>query len=519
MADAISDTGRGTRGTRGLPRLSEQDFRRIMNDAPFGWFQCLPDRMMAASRKLADMLGWESPDEMLADGMFCADFLSSCGFDADEPAKSANDHRVEFHRKDGSSLKVKLNLQPVTAASGGVRFFQGFVEDLATADALDQELREARETAMRGQLASGIAHDFNDVLSAALVHLGLLLQDPEVSARHKESLEVMRKETERAAELTRQLLSFSQRTAAAIQEPLYFNRLIEDMLRMMRQLTRENILVVFLPAKEECRINGDARLIEMLLMQVCLLARRTLPHGGTLTLATSIRPAEQQAGPYVCLSITQSRPIADERSARKSGATAVWIGSSLAREDEQALHSMKEIVDLHHGQMEMPARFDRDAVYRVFFPVAAKVMEASPAVGDHGEIKGGNETVLVIEDDRYLRRMTALSLRKLGYAVLEAGDAEEAAKTWDKHREKIDVIFTDFLLTGSSTGLELARRLEQQKPSVKLLVCSGQGADFEESIAAAGSGVVFLPKPYTIVGLGAALRECLDKPRVAVQPA
>jgi CheY-like chemotaxis protein len=513
MPDPISETGSGARETRKFLPLTEDDARRLFRDAPIGAFFCTPERLIGVNRALAEMFGWESTDALCEDRGFCADFLGRCGFAASHlPQPGERDaaicRQVEFQHKEGSALAARLTLLPVRSATGMLRWYEGFVEDLTELERVRGELREAQELGMRGQLASGIAHDFNNILSGALIHLGLLLQDSAVPAVHHEGLEAMRAEMTRAADLTRQILSLSRRHAVAALGALEINRQIGELVPILRRLTRENILVVFLPAREECWIEADAGLIEMLVMHLCLLSRREMPQGGTLTLSTHlVSEGASAGGAKVCVTVTQSKPAAQRAVGRSGALVAAWM----AKKDDSSLRAIREIIDLHHGRLELPDFAAGQAQYRLSLPRARQ--STSRANEDASEeITGGGETVLLIEDERYLRHASTLCLRKLGYAVIEAGDDEEALKLWARHQQKIDVVFTDFLLPGFSTGLDLARLMEKEKPSVKIIVTSGTGADFEEALEAGGAGVGHLSKPYTKAELARALRRCLDGP-------
>jgi PAS domain S-box-containing protein len=515
MTDLVSDTWSGGREAEKFVRFAEEDYRRILHDAPMGVFQCTPNQVCTVNSALAEMLGWDSADKLREDRGFCTNFLTACGFNSDQAVASKKneagiDSRVELRRRDGSTLLARLTLKPVKSASGEVRWYEGFVEDLTELEALREKLRRVQELALRGQLASGIAHDFNNILSATLIHLGLLLPDPDLPVTAREGLQAMRKETKRAADLTRQLLSFSRRSAIASLEPVEMNALIGKLLPLLRRLARENILVVFLPAKEECWVKADEGLIEMLVMHLCLLSRYAMPQGGTLTLAIYLASETDNAGPpRVCLAATQARPI-PQKSASKTGAL---VASWSQKQEEPGWRAIREIVALHNGRLEMPNPVEASGAYRIIFPGAVRTSASGPE-SEGEEIKGGSETVLLIEDERYLRRMSALCLRKLGYAVLEAGDDEEALKLWEKHRKNIDVVIADFLLPGLSTGLELSRRMEKEKPSLKIILASGQGADFEEALEAAGGSAAQLSKPYNTGELARTLRRCLDQPNV-----
>ena len=382
----------------------------------------------------------------------------------------------------------------------------------SVSESMEDRLRESQKMALVGRLAAGVAHDFNNILSATLIHLGLLLKDPQVEAHQKESLKVMENEITRAANLTRQLSAFGRRSQTARVEVFDFNEMTDEVVKMLRHLLRENVIVVFLPARQEVWIKGDVGLLEQLIANLCLLSREAMPKGGTLTLATALQSipdsdvsASRRAGDFVCVSAISSESATSEKPEKGFG-----VPGQTCREAQWSLESVQQIVALHNGWMERPPQAGIGVSFRIYFPAAMKPDKAVASSGEQQSEMGGTETILLVEDELYLRRVSTLCLRKLGYAVVEAGDGIEALKLWEKHRDKIDLLFTDFLLPGTDTGLDLAQRMKSGKPSLKVLISSGHGVDFGQGRLAGAQSISHVTKPYTVSDLVRIVRERLD---------
>ena len=376
----------------------------------------------------------------------------------------------------------------------------------------DDGLREARKLVLMGQLAAGVAHDFNNILSATLIHLGLLLKDSRLEETQRESLKVMEKEITRAATLTRQLSAFGRRNQAARLEPLDLNELIGEAVKMLRRLLRENIMVVFVPAREEAWAKGDMGLLEQLIVNLCLLSREAMPKGGTVTLSAASQTisdsdasAPRRAGDFVCVSAISSESPLGESSGKR-----FRVPGQTSRESRWSLETIQQIVAEHDGWMEMPPPVGNGVSCRIYLPAAIKPDNAAATSSEHQGEVGGSETILLIEDESFLRRVSTLCLRKLGYAVFEAGDGIEALKLWEKHRDKIDLLFTDFLLPGSETGVDLAQRMISEKPSLKVVISSGHGNDFAQASIISGQNATHITKPYKASELARIVRARLD---------
>jgi PAS domain S-box-containing protein len=628
-------------------RESEENFRGMFANAPVGIYQSTDNGLLAVNPALAKMFGFESPAEVLASSVDPTAFFAQ----PDDRVKILSEAResetygqreVVYRRKDGSTFTANLRMRAVRGEAGGIKFFEGFVEDIterkdaekevkrlsqwllrtqsiskvggwainlntgavwvspearriygasdveqltvqhvqsyplpqyrrpldlalrdlvmhqtpydvefqirrrldqaivdihsiAEYDAkeeivlgvvediterkrLEERLRQSQKMEAVGQLAGGVAHDFNNILAATLMQLGLLQQSPHLAASAKESLKEVEKETLRAANLTRQLLLFSRRQVAQVQ-PLNITELVEDLLKMLQRLLGEQIEVSFQNASEVVWVSADAGMMEQVVMNLCINARDAMPRGGRLTLEIVLvdidtqRPIshpEARPGRFVCLSVSDTGCGMDGTVLRRIF-EPFYTTKDVGKGTGLGLATVYGIVQQHKGWVEVESEVGKGSVFRVYLPAGLSpsdgAAEALPV-----EIKGGTETILLVEDEQTLGRLTAQNLRKLGYTVLEAGNGVEAQSVWEQHQQKIDLLFTDMVMPEGKTGLDLAQSFRTEKVTLKVIISSGYSADLAESRPFAGQEIMYLAKPYTTAALAKLVRTCLDNP-------
>jgi CheY-like chemotaxis protein len=368
-----------------------------------------------------------------------------------------------------------------------------------------------------GQLAGGVAHDFNNILAAALLQLQLLQQqrglEPELAA----SLRELQQGTERAAALTRQLLLFSRRQVMQTRR-LDFNELIKALLKMLQRLLREDIDTVFSPGPEPVWVEADAGMLEQVVMNLCVNARDAMPRGGRLDLDVQrlALAAEQvqgqpgaRLGPFVRLTVSDTGCGMDEAT-QKRVFEPFFTTKEPGKGTGLGLATVHGIVQQHHGWVEVESAIGRGTTFRVFLP-AADPPEGVSLQADPGKCPRGTETILLVEDDQQVRQLVRMTLRFFGYEILEAGNGVDAIQMWERHGARVSLLFTDMVMPGGFTGLELARRLRQFKPGLKVLISSGYAIDLLGREGELPPGTRFLAKPYDPKSLAGTVREFLDE--------
>ena len=428
-------------------------------------------------------------------------------------------------RPDGSQRWIHDRSFIVRNVAGEFYRLAGIAEDVTERKNLEVQFLQAQKMEAIGQLAGGIAHDFNNILAATLLHLGVLQLNPHLSEATKEGLRELEHGANQATNLTRQLLLFSRRQTAAV-KPLDLNALIANVLKMLGRLLGETIQVNLECAETAAWVEADAGMLEQVLMNLCLNARDAMPDGGKLTLSTALVEADPECvktnpddrpGRAVCLRVTDTGTGMDEKVLKRIF-EPFFTTKEAGKGTGLGLATVFGIVRQHRGWIEVESAVGRGTSFRVYLPAMPKPREAAKPETEREEIRGGSETILLVEDELAVRRVTALCLRKLGYAVIEAENGHDALQQWEQRRKTVDILLTDMVMPGGMTGLELANQLRQDRTELPVIIASGYSAD-QLRTAAIEQDMTFLSKPFPSATLAKALRTRLDKTaRAAASP-
>jgi len=501
---------------------SEINLRGIFASAPLGIFQSTLQKPVIVNPAMARMFGYDSPADMVASlsesiGLYASP--AQRGMIIEEALKSETyvKREVQYRRKDGSLFLAQLYLR---AARGGAETgvsLEGFVEDITERRQLEEEFRHAQKIEAIGQLAGGIAHDFNNILAATLLQLSLLLDDKRLTAGTRGTIKEVEAETLRAVNLTRQLLLFSRRQMARA-EPLDVIVLIRELLKMLRRLLGENIQINFAEPAAAVWLNADAGMLEQVVTNLCINARDAMPHGGQLAISVTAAEftadnlqghPEARPGRFARLQVQDTGcgmapPVLQRLFEPFFTTKEIGKGTGLG------LATIYGIVKQHEGWIEVASTVGVGSTFQVYLPVMAGPLTVRPGGPEAEAARGGPETILLVEDDFSLRRTATLCLRKLGYAVLEAADGVAALALWRKHRDRIDLLFTDMVMPQAMTGLDLTKRLRTERPALKVIISSGYTTE-QADLISPGSGITFLAKPYQHGHMAKLVRQCLDQ--------
>jgi CheY-like chemotaxis protein len=370
-----------------------------------------------------------------------------------------------------------------------------------------------------GQLAAGVAHDFNNMLTIIQGHAGMLMAKPTLPAEFQESAQAVYFAAERAASLTRQLLMFSRKNVMQPM-PLDLREVVAHVSKMLQRLLGEDIALELDAPPYISLVQGDTGMIEQILMNLAVNARDAMPRGGTLAISTStvtideayaqVQP-EARPGLFVWLRVSDTGCGMDEATMQRIF-EPFFTTKEVGKGTGLGLATVYGIVKQHGGWIEVASEVGKGTSFNVFFPATGE-----PIVGLQAEtteaveaVRGGKETILVVEDEPVLRDLAHVILRDCGYEVLEAGTGSEALRVWNTRQGEVDLLLTDMVMPDGMSGMELAQRLRDAHPELKIIFASGYSMEELDTGFVREGHALFLQKPYTHVTLPKAVRECLD---------
>jgi two-component system cell cycle sensor histidine kinase/response regulator CckA len=393
-----------------------------------------------------------------------------------------------------------------------------YASDITEKLNLEQQLRQSQKMQSVGQLAAGVAHDFNNVLTIIQGHCELVLMGEKVSKNGLESLDQIRMASERAAKLTQQLLTFGRKQFMQI-ELMDINDIIQQVTAMLRRVLGENVSLRTNLAPRLPAIEADATMMEQVIMNLSVNARDAMPGGGSLTIGTVPvmvsrayveKNPEAREGTFICLSVSDNGTGIESDKLNKLF-EPFFTTKEVGKGTGLGLATVYGIVKQHQGWIEVESELGKGSVFKVYLPATVKALQARNGKAAPQQVRGGKETVLLVEDEAGVLTLARGILQSYGYEVLEARSGIEALRLWAQHDSRIDLLLTDIVMPAMS-GLDLARKLRQEKHDLKVLYSSGYSIEVAGQDFGLTEGMAFLKKPYQPSALAMKVRECLDLP-------
>jgi CheY-like chemotaxis protein len=370
-----------------------------------------------------------------------------------------------------------------------------------------------------GQLAGGVAHDFNNILMVIRGNLELLAGfhncDPMESSAHGEIVAAI----DKAANMTRQLLTFSRRQPIQ-PRVIDINDVVSGMARMLQRLIGEHVSLETRLAPGRALASADAGMIEQVIMNLVINARDAMPRGGRIILSTALVETDEVAcqanpnalpGVHVCLSVSDTG-IGISPEDLPHIFEPFFTTKETGKGTGLGLATVFGIIDQHNGWIDVRSQPGAGATLRVFLPALAALGPAvSPAEEPQAAPRGGTETILLVEDEKSVRELIRRILERGGYRVLDADSGRGAIELWNKHKEDIDLVFTDMIMPGGVTGWDLTERFFTEQPLIKAVLCSGYMRDLPECDPALRKRIRFVEKPLASRALLGTVRDILDQ--------
>jgi PAS domain S-box-containing protein len=534
QAEGLYENGTGPEryiGTQGIARditdrkraeealkKSEEKYSKVFRAAPAGVAVASLDeaRFLDVNEEFERIYGF-SRDELIGRSAFDIGLW----FDAverehiigllrrGEPVKELE---VQARTKNGDTRTVRYNGQLIDI--GGIACLISAVVDITDRKRLESQLQQAQKLEAVGRLAGGIAHDFNNMLAVILGQADLASQTLKPGNPALESIQEIRKAAERSAELTRQLLVFARRQDAAPQ-PLDLNRAISEGLAMLRRLIGESVALNWNPAPSLWSVKMDPTQVDQILINLAVNARDAVADVGTLTISTEnwlqeeAQPQHGGEGPREWVILT----VADTGTGMSNESLAhifepFFTTKEIGKGTGMGLATVYGIVQHSGGRIEVESELGKGTTFRVYLPrtleTAINVQEA-----EQTELARGHETLLVVEDERAILKITRTTLQRLGYSVIAAASAKDALAFTAQHEGPLHLLLTDVVMP-EMNGLDLYAKIATSHPGIRIIFMSGYSADVFPPPGDGNGDVPFLQKPFSMRQLSAKVREVLD---------
>ncbi|MBL9136392.1 MAG: PAS domain S-box protein [Verrucomicrobiales bacterium] len=404
---------------------------------------------------------------------------------------------------------------PRAQADGDV-LWDAVVTDITEQKALEAAQRESQKMTAIGHLAGGMAHEFNNILAAMLINIGLAQED-DSPASLAETLAELQKSCVRAGGLIKQLLAFSQKSALHSQR-IELNEFLARQMPLLQRSVGDRVRVEWVGSKYPLWIMGDLLLLEQVLRNLCENAGEAMQARGLVRLGIeaidlkpdpSSTPPGTRTGRFACLSVADHGCGMDSRT-RGHLFEPFFTTKEVGQGTGLGLATVQGIVHQHRGWIEVESELGRGSCFRVYLPVDEGIDRPSGVRSTEASPLGGSATILVAEDDPTLRRVIFLLLNRAGYRVLAASDAASAQEFWETHGNDIALVLTDVVMPGTESGIQLAQRFMKQRPDLKVILTSGYKTLVNARMEEASDKVVYLAKPVTSEVLLRTVQEALN---------
>lgn len=418
-------------------------------------------------------------------------------------------------RKDGTLFEEDAAISPVRDNAGAITNYVAIKLDVTREMALQARLRQAQKLEAIGQLAGGVAHDFNNVLAVILMQADQALEEAADSPLRASLLDI-KHAAERAASLTRQLLLFSRRQV--MQEvALDLNEVVTNLAKMLRRILGEDIQLRIDLHGKPLWIRADAGMIDQVLMNLSVNARDAMPSGGRLTVATDacpvdvIPPQGHARAPEVryCRLIISDSGCGIAPDVLPKIFEPFFTTKAPGKGTGLGLATVYGIVEQHKGWLEVASEVGRGSTFQVFLPLMAGEAGKSAEGTAPARMAGAGQTILLVEDDVEVRRSTRTVLERHGYVVLEAGHGREALAVVDRVSRRIDLLLTDMVLPEGMNGRDVANAVRGLIPRLKVVFMSGYSPDLAGRSLGLEPGEAFVQKPFAFDVLLATLGRSL----------
>ncbi len=506
--------------TEEIVRKSEEKYRTLFEEVQDVVFTCdINGRFIDINPAGAELLGYNSKDELLTIDMANDLFFNSSDYDMfhDKIFQQGyiRDYELNLKKKDGQEVNVIVTANVMHDKYGEITAYRGIMRDVTEQRALQKQLIQAQKMESIGTLAGGVAHDFNNIMCAILGYASIMKMDMKKDNQFFKYLDTIESSASRAAKLTDQLLAFARAGKYDVRI-ININNIVSDTVNLLKETFDRSIEIEADLYPQLPSIEGDANQIQQIILNICVNARDAMPNGGQLTIATGVKQITRHyvkthlgamEGDYVTLSVKDTgagidksiiQRIFDPFFTTKGAGKGTGLGLSV----------VYGVVKNHGGYVDARSDVNKGTTFEIFLPMceSSKIEEQKREV----EVpKGGNELILIVDDEKPICNIGKEILERYGYKTLVAYNGEEAIELYKSNREKIKLTIIDMIMPKLG-GLETFLKLKEINSYVKALLSTGY-SQTERVQEILNSGVKgFIKKPYNANELLLKVRGVLD---------
>ncbi|MBF0242868.1 MAG: response regulator [Desulfamplus sp.] len=516
-------------------KTNESKYRNLFENAPIGIFTTSSKgHALAINTVMANIVGFSSPAEAtkhyseLAKNLYVNPSDREKFLNELKDKGSVKNFEYQARRADGKIIWLTMNARIAQQDSDGHFIIEGFTTEITEQKKLEAQFRQAQKMESVGRLAGGVAHDFNNMLGVIIGYTELALDSVQPEEPLHNDLLAILKAAERSAQVTRQLLAFARKQTIS-PKVIDLNQTVEGLLNMLHRLIGEDIKLSWLPKNAQdgnLSVLMDPSQIDQILVNLCVNAKDAIGGVGNITIETGVVTFDEAycedhagflPGEFVLLAVSDNGCGIDKKSMAKLfepffTTKAVGEGTGLG------LATVYGIIKQNRGFINVYSEPNKGSTFKIYLQRYKTDIDSKRDQNhlDNQQSQStkiaktvSNETILIVEDEPSILDMATLMLKRLGYSVLGANSTKEAIRLAESHSDNINLLMTDVVMP-EMDGRQLAKRLSQLNPNLRVLFMSGYTANVIAHHGVLDKGVNFIQKPFSMQELAQKLKESLE---------
>ena len=501
-------------------RETETRFRSLFNESRDAiYIRTKEGKFLDFNSSMSDLFGY-SREEMLdmnVSDMYANESDQERFLELIEKTGFVKNFEVKLRRKDGREIDCLVAVSALRDKEGNISGYHGIIHDITERKKLEQQLMQAQKMEAVGRLAGGIAHDFNNILTAIigyahLLKLELNKDDPLLSYAGE-----IISSSERAANLTRALLTFSRRQVMS-PKPLNINDVVQGMKSLLTRLIGEDVDLSIRLTEEDLTVMADITQMEQVLMNLVTNSRDAMPGGGSVVISTQRMRLDDnfvsmhgfgKPADFAMISVEDTGEGIDE-NIKDSIFDPFFSTKEVGKGTGLGLAIVYGIIKQHSGHVNVYSHVGKGTTFKIYLPLIETKTDAqeSPSLAN---VRGGSETILIAEDNSQVRALTKKILANAGYQVIEAVDGAEAITLFKERRDTVQLLILDAIMPKMNGG-ECIREIRRIDPLVRAIFMSGYTADIMQKTGIDTEDIDLILKPVSPHELLRKVREILDRP-------